>query len=64
VQELLQTIVIHPSTSPYSSPVVMILKKEGTFRIYPEFSSLNKLTIKDNFLIPVIDNLLDELSGA
>jgi hypothetical protein len=44
--------------------MVMVLKKEGSWRMCPEFHSLNKLTIKDKFPIPVIDDLLDELSGA
>jgi hypothetical protein len=64
VQELLQVGVICPSTIPYFSPVVMVLKKEGTWHMCPDFHALNKLTIKDKFLIPVIDDLLDELSGA
>jgi hypothetical protein len=64
VQELLNAGVIHPSTSPYSSPVVMVLKNEGSWRMFHDFRSLNKLTIKDKFPILVIDDLLDELSGT
>jgi hypothetical protein len=64
VQELLNVGVIHHSTSPYSSPMVMVLNKEGSWRMCPNFRSLNKMTIKDKFPIPAIDDLLDELSGA
>jgi hypothetical protein len=49
VQELLNAGVIRPSTSPYSSPMVMVLKKEGSSRMCPDFRALNKLTIKDKF---------------
>jgi hypothetical protein len=63
-QELLDVSVICPNTIPYSSMVVMVLKKKGTWRMCPDFRTLNKLTIKEKFPIPVIDDLLDELSGA
>jgi hypothetical protein len=42
----------------------MVLNKQGTWCMCPNFFTLNKLTIKNNFRIPVIDDLLDELSGA
>jgi hypothetical protein len=64
VQKLLNAGIIRPSTSPYSSHVVMVLKKEGSRRMCLDFRSLNKLTIKDKFPILGIDDLLDELSGA
>jgi len=64
VRELLNASVICPSTSPYSSHVVMVLKKEGSWCMCHDFRALNKLIIKDKFIIPVIDDLLNELSGA
>jgi hypothetical protein len=64
VQELLIVGVIHPSTIPYSSLFIMVLKKECSWRMCPDFCALNKLTMKDKFPIPVIDDLLDELSGT
>ena len=42
----------------------MVLKKEGSWCMRTEFRALNKLTIKDKFPIPIIDDLLDELNGS
>jgi hypothetical protein len=64
IQELLAAGVIFHSTNPYSYLVIMVLKKEHTWHMCLDFLSLNKITIKDKFLIPVVDDLLDELSGA
>jgi len=64
MQEFLQAGVIFPSTIPYSSLVVMVLKKEGTWHMCHDFRTLKKLTIKEKYPILVIDNLLDELSGV
>jgi hypothetical protein len=44
--------------------MVMVLKKEGTWHMYPDFRALNKITIKDKFPILVSDDPLDTLSGA
>jgi hypothetical protein len=59
VREFLEAGVICPSTSPYSSSIVMVLKKEGTWHMFPDFRALKKLTVKDEFPIPVIDDRLD-----
>jgi hypothetical protein len=49
--------------TPILPHVFIILKKEGTWCMCPDFHALNKLTIKGKFPIPVIDDLLDELGG-
>jgi hypothetical protein len=64
VEEVLEIGIIKPSQSSYSTPWVMVLKKEGSRPMCLDYREINKITIKYKFPIPVIDELLDELHGA
>jgi hypothetical protein len=61
---MLEGGIIRPSQSFYSTPVVMVLKEEGSWHMFLDYREIKKITIKDNFLILVIDEILDELHGA
>lgn len=63
VTELLANDVIRPSNSPYASPIVLVKKKNGETRMCVDYRSLNKLTIRDNFPIPLIEDCLEYLDG-
>jgi hypothetical protein len=64
VKVLLQTGVIRPSNSPFSSLALLVRKANGTWRMCMDYRSLSKVTVKDKFPIPVVDELLDKLWGA
>lgn len=64
ISDLLKHDVIRPSTSAYSSPIVLVKKKTGDLRLCIDYRALNKKTVKENYPIPLIDDQLDQLSGS
>lgn len=61
INELLEEGIIRHSNSPYSSPIVLVKKKDNGFRLSVDYRKLNKITVKDNFPTPLIDDQIDKL---
>eukprot|EP00253_Pinus_taeda_P016981 PITA_16981 len=64
LQELLDKNYIRPSVSPWGAPMLFVKKKDGTFRMCIDYRQLNKLTIKNKYPLPRIDELFDQVKGA
>ncbi|GJW45047.1 putative reverse transcriptase domain-containing protein [Tanacetum coccineum] len=64
LQELSDRGFIQPSTSPWGAPVLFVKKKDGSFRMCIDYRELNKLTVKNRYPLPRIDDLFDQLQGS
>lgn len=61
VREMLKKRFIRPSTSPFGPPIFLVRKKDGSWRMCINYRALNKITIKNHYPLPRIDDLLDQL---
>jgi hypothetical protein len=64
LQELLDKKYIRPSVSPWGAPILFVRKKDGTLRLCIDYRQLNKMTIKNRYPLPRIDDLFDQVRGA
>ncbi|GJV73895.1 hypothetical protein Tco_1493890 [Tanacetum coccineum] len=64
LQELADRCFIRPSTSPWGAPILFVKKKDRSFRMCIDYRELNKLTVKNRYPLPRIDDLFDQLQGS
>jgi hypothetical protein len=55
---------MQPSTSPWGAPILFVNKKDGGFRLRVDYRALNKVTIKNGYPLPRIDDIFDQLTSA
>jgi hypothetical protein len=63
LKELLDLGLIRPSVSPWGVPVIFVRKKDGSWRLCIDYRQLNKATIKNQYPLPRIDDLFDQMKG-
>ena len=61
LQDLIDKGFIRPSTSPWGAPILSVKKKDGTLRLCVDYRQLNKVTVKNKYPLPQIDDLFDQL---
>nr|GEX58026.1 putative reverse transcriptase domain-containing protein [Tanacetum cinerariifolium] len=64
LKELADKGIIRPSSSPWGAPILFVKKKDGSFRMCIDYQELNKLTVKNRYPLPMIDDLFDQLQGS
>ncbi|GKF61139.1 hypothetical protein Tco_0181193, partial [Tanacetum coccineum] len=64
LKELSDKGFIRPISSPWGAPVLFVKKKDGSFRMCIDYQELNKLTVKNRYPLPRIDDLFDQLQGS
>lgn len=64
IADLLARGLIEPSSSPFGAPILFVQKKDGSLRMCIDYRALNKITVRDRYPLPRIEDLLDKLSGC
>mgnify|MGYP004677911297 FL=1 len=64
LEDLLKKGFVRPSISPWGAPVLFVKKKDGSLRLCIDYRELNRVTIKNKYPLPRIDDLFDQLRGA
>ena len=64
MEEMVNKGFVRPSMSPWGAPVLFVKKKDGSMRLCIDYRELNKVTIRNQYPLPRIDDLFDQLQGA